>query len=431
MFAWEIVIVLLLIVLNGFFAMSELAVVSARRARLQVLEQDGVGGARAALHLSEAPGRFLSTVQIGITLIGIFAGAYGGATIAGALAVWLDEHFASLGTEAAGALALAIVVAAITYLSLIVGELVPKQLALRHPERIAVLVAPIMLVISRLALPLVFLLDVSTRIGLRLVGGHAASEQKVSDEEIKTLIAEATEVGVVKQAERAMIAGVMRLADRPVTALMTPRPDIAWLDLDDDEAATRAALLECRYSRLPVCKGDPDEIQGVVEAKDLLNRALAGQPLDLRAVMREPLVVHDGVSALGLLESIKQSPLHMALVVDEYGSLRGLVTANDILEAIVGELAEHGAEADPSIVQREDGSWLMDGGVAIDEIKETLGLRSLPDEDDYDTLAGLVLAQLERLPSAGDHFTLSGYRFEVVDMDERRIDKVLISAVEP
>lgn len=431
MFAWEIVIVLLLIVLNGFFAMSELAVVSARRARLQVLEQDGVGGARAALHLSEAPGRFLSTVQIGITLIGIFAGAYGGATIAGALAVWLDEHFVSLGTEAAGALALAIVVAAITYLSLIVGELVPKQLALRHPERIAVLVAPIMLVISRLALPLVFLLDVSTRIGLRLVGGHAASEQKVSDEEIKTLIAEATEVGVVKQAERAMIAGVMRLADRPVTALMTPRPDIAWLDLDDDEAATRAALLECRYSRLPVCKGDPDEIQGVVEAKDLLNRALAGQPLDLRAVMREPLVVHDGVSALGLLESIKQSPLHMALVVDEYGSLRGLVTANDILEAIVGELAEHGAEADPSIVQREDGSWLMDGGVAIDEIKETLGLRSLPDEDDYDTLAGLVLAQLERLPSAGDHFTLGGYRFEVVDMDGRRIDKVLISAVEP
>lgn len=431
MFAWEIVIVLLLIVLNGFFAMSELAVVSARRARLQVLEQDGVGGARAALHLSEAPGRFLSTVQIGITLIGIFAGAYGGATIAGALAVWLDEHFARLGTEAAGALALAIVVAAITYLSLIVGELVPKQLALRHPERIAVLVAPIMLVISRLALPLVFLLDVSTRIGLRLVGGHAASEQKVSDEEIKTLIAEATEVGVVKQAERAMIAGVMRLADRPVTALMTPRPDIAWLDLDDDEAATRAALLECRYSRLPVCKGDPDEIQGVVEAKDLLNRALAGQPLDLRAVMREPLVVHDGVSALGLLESLKQSPLHMALVVDEYGSLRGLVTANDILEAIVGELAEHGTEADPSIVQREDGSWLMDGGVAIDEIKETLGLRSLPDEDDYDTLAGLVLAQLERLPSAGDHFTLGGYRFEVVDMDGRRIDKVLISAVEP
>lgn len=431
MFAWEIVIVLLLIVLNGFFAMSELAVVSARRARLQVLEQDGVGGARAALHLSEAPGRFLSTVQIGITLIGIFAGAYGGATIAGALAVWLDEHFARLGTEAAAALALAIVVAAITYLSLIVGELVPKQLALRHPERIAVLVAPIMLVISRLALPLVFLLDVSTRIGLRLVGGHAASEQKVSDEEIKTLIAEATEVGVVKQAERAMIAGVMRLADRPVTALMTPRPDIAWLDLDDDEAATRAALLECRYSRLPVCKGDPDEIQGVVEAKDLLNRALAGQPLDLRAVMREPLVVHDGVSALGLLESLKQSPLHMALVVDEYGSLRGLVTANDILEAIVGELAEHGTEADPSIVQREDGSWLMDGGVAIDEIKETLGLRSLPDEDDYDTLAGLVLAQLERLPSAGDHFTLGGYRFEVVDMDGRRIDKVLISAVEP
>ncbi|HXH03078.1 MAG TPA: hemolysin family protein [Candidatus Competibacteraceae bacterium] len=425
---WELLIILLLILLNGFFAMSELAVVSARRARLVALAEQGQRGAAAALRLAEEPGRFLSTVQIGITLIGIFAGAYGGATLSGRLA----EALAALPALApfSEALALGLVVAGITYLSLIVGELVPKQLALHHAERIAIWVAVPMQLLDRLAAPLVYLLDISSRLMLRLLGAHGGSGQKVTDEEIKTLIAEATAAGVVESAEQAMISAVMRLADRPVRAIMTPRPDIVWLDLEDSAEEHWRIIRESRYSRFPVSRGDIDEVVGIVQVKDLLEQAMQGGTPELAAAVREPLVVHDGLGALKALEMLKQSPLQMALVVDEYGSLQGLVTATDVLESIVGELAEQDTGAQPGVMQREDGSWLVDGGLALDELKELLRLRELPEEGEFHTLAGLTLSQLGHVPTTGEHFTLEGYRFEVVDMDGRRVDKVLISRQE-
>lgn len=430
MILWELLIVLLLIVLNGLFAMSELAVVSARRARLQVLAEQGSKGAAAALKLTEHPGRFLSTVQIGITLIGIFAGAYGGATLSEPLAAWLTQYPAF--APHADALALTLVVALITYLSLIVGELVPKQLALRNPERIATLAARPMMVLAFCAAPVVHLLDLSANLGLRLFGAEAQTEQKVTDEEIRTLIKEATEAGVVEHSEQAMIQGVMRLADRPVKALLTPRPDIVWLDPGDSDAENVATLRESPYSRYPVCRGSVDEILGVVQAKDLLDDALAGKPLDLRACLREAPVVHEDASALGLLETLRTSPLPLAFVVDEYGDLIGMVTATDVLESIVGDMAEHDGSVEPDVVVREDGSWLLDGGLPIDEMKELLHLRELPDEDEFNTLAGYLLARLGHLPATGEVMQSDGYRFEIVDMDGRRIDKVLVAAlIEP
>lgn len=424
MIVWELLIIVLLVVLNGFFAMSELAVVSARRARLQLLAEDGHRGARVALQLAAEPGRFLSSVQVGITLIGILAGAFGGATLAQEL-----EHYLRAVPPLvpyADVLALGAVVAGITYLSLILGELVPKQLALRNAERIAVVVARPMRGLAWLMAPLVYVLDISARAGLWLLGGRGETPQIVTDEEIKTLVAEATEAGVVAHAEQAMIVSVMRLADRPVQAIMTPRPDIVWLDLDDSVEQLRHLLRQSDYSRFPVGRGQIDEVLGVVQARDLLNQWLEGQSLDVQAALREAPVVHGNVGALRVLEILKQSPLAMALVVDEYGGLEGLVTVTDILEAIVGELAEHDRDTEPEIVQREDGSWLVDGGVAIDQIKELLNLRELPEEGEFHTLAGLVLQQLGHLPTASEHFVCGGYRFEVVDMDGRRIDKVLI-----
>ena len=345
MFMLELVIVILLIVLNGFFAMSELAVISVRRARLQPLADEGNRGAQAALALSAEPGRFLSTVQIGITLIGIFAGAYSGATLAQGLGNWLRQFPAV--AEFADGLALGLVVAAITYLSLIIGELAPKHLALRNPERIAASVARPMMMLAWLASPLVWLLDASTHLVLRLLGSKSASATQITDEEIKTLLAEATKAGVVAQAEQAMISGVMRLADRPVRMIMTPRPDIVWLDMDNDPTKNLQLLRESRYSRFPVGRGNIDEAIGVIQIKDLLMASLKGKGLDLEGVLREPVIVPDTVGALKVLELLKQSALKIALVVDEYGNLKGLVTATDILESIIGEMAQEGDRTAP------------------------------------------------------------------------------------
>jgi len=425
MFMLELSIVILLIILNGFFAMSELAVISVRRARLQPLANAGNRGAQAALALAAEPGRFLSTVQIGITLIGIFAGAYSGATLAQGLSAWL-RRFPAVA-EFANGLALGLVVAAITYLSLIIGELAPKHLALRNPERIAAGVARPMRMLAWLASPLVWMLDASTRLVLRLLGSASASASQITDEEIKTLLAEATKAGVVAQAEQAMISGVMRLADRPVRMVMTPRPDIVWLDLDNEPVENLQRLRDSHYSRFPVGRGDIDEVIGVVQAKDLLVASLEGKGLDLEGVLREPVVVPDTVGALKVLELIKQSALKIALVVDEYGNLKGLVTATDILESIVGEMAREDDKTTPEITQREDGSWLVDGSLPVDELKELLGLRRLPHEEDFHTVAGLLLNHFAEIPKAGDHFDLVGYRFEVMDMDGFRIDKVLIA----
>lgn len=420
----NMLIVLILILLNGFFAMSELAVVSARQARLQDLAQQRRRGAAAALQLAAEPGRFLSAVQIGISLIGVLAGAFGGAALAGPLAGWLAGTFPALAT-AASELAFGIVVGGITYLSLIVGELVPKQLALRNAEQIACLTAPVMTVLAQVASPLVSLLDFSSNLVLRLFGGRGRPRSTVSDEEIRLVLREAAQAGVVEPEEREMIAGVMRLADRPVSGIMTPRPDIEWVDINSPPEKVREVLRKTSYSRLLVCDGDIDEVLGVIQAKDLFNRCLQGQSLDLQAALREAQAVPETMSALKVLELLKRSPVHIALVVDEYGSLMGIVTTADILKVIIGGLPEHGGFSERRAYRRADGSWLLDGGIALDEASELLGLRDLRADEGYHTLAGWLLARLDHLPQAGERLPWSGWVFEVVDMDGYRIDKIL------
>ncbi|MDS4029707.1 MAG: hemolysin family protein [Candidatus Contendobacter sp.] len=422
----EALIILLLIALNGFFAMAELAVVSARKTRLRRMAEAGQRGAAMALRLAEQPGRFLSTVQIGITLIGILAGAFGGATLAQPLGAWLAATFPAIAAHSAS-LALGLVVASITYLSLIIGELAPKHLALRDPERLAAAAAWPLWIMAWIGSPLVWLLDFSTRAVLRLLGGSSIPKQRVTDEEIKALLAEAAAAGVVEQAEQAMISGVMRLADRPVGAVMTHRPAIVWLDLDDPPAVLLNTIRAHRFPRFPAGRGAIDEVQGVIRAKDVLDSYLAGREPDFDALLQEAPVVHESTDALQVLDVLKQSPARLALVRDEYGGLEGLVTLTDLMEAIVGALAEPRATAEPPVVRREDGSWLVDGGLPLDQLWELLNPREIPAENGYYTLAGLVLARLGEVPVTGQWFAWGGYRFEVVDMDGQRIDKVLVS----
>jgi putative hemolysin len=418
----DLIIVLSLILLNGFFAMAELAIVSARKPRLKALAGTQGRGAEAALRLIENPSRFLSSVQIGITLIGILAGAFSGATLAEHLAGYLAAL--GIGATTANTIAVAVVVAAVTYLSLIVGELVPKQVALRNPERIAVAVARPMSLLGRIAAPVVWLLEVSSRLVLRLLGLAEQPEPRVTEEEIRQLIAEAESAGVVEPAERRMIGSVLRLADRSVRGLMTPRHEIEWLDLEQDEADWLERLRTCRHARLPVAKGSVDEVHGILEVRAALRAALGGGRIDPAALMQPPTVVHDGLDALDALESLSTSALDMAIVVDEYGTLEGVITTTDLLHAITGQLGRQVGEAEPDALLREDGSWLLDGIKAAEEMAELLRL-PLPARRDYHTVAGFVLDRLRRLPKLGDAFEAGGWRFEVVDLDGRRIDKVL------
>lgn len=402
----KLLVILVLILLNGFFAMSELAVVSSRRARLYELAEQNQRGAATALRLAEDPGRFLSAVQIGISLVGVLAGAFGGAALAGPLGELIATTFPRIASAAYG-IALAIVVGAITYLSLIIGELVPKQLALRDAERVACYTAPILGAVSRLASPLVTLLDLSTELVLRLLGRSVEPE------------------------EQEMIVGVMRLADRPVSGIMTPRPDVEWVDINSPADEIRETLRRTSYSRLLVCDGDIDEVLGVLQAKDLLNRSLLGQALDLQAAMRQVAAVPESMSALKVLELLKRSPVHLVLVVDEYGSLMGIATTADILKVIVGGLTEHGGTPEQRAMRRSDGSWLLDGSIALDEVSELLHLRDLRIDEGYHTLAGWLLARLDHLPHAGEQVTWGGWVFEVVDMDGYRIDKILATPALP
>jgi putative hemolysin len=416
-------IILLLILVNGFFAMSELAVVSVRKARLQALAAEGRRGAAQALRLAEEPGRFLSSVQIGISLVGVLAGAFGGATLAGPLA----EQMRTLPAVGrfSEEIAFALVVGIITYVSLIIGELVPKQLALRHPERIACLVAQPMAWVARIGSPLVSLLNLSSELVLRLLGRKAAVPATVSDEEIRLLISEAARAGVVERAEQEMLVGVMRLADRPVSGIMTPRPDIEWINAADAPEQQRRQLRQSSYSRLLVCDDDIDEVRGIVQAKDMLDRALQGQPVDVLAAVRDAPAVPESMGALQVLDLLKRSPVHMALVVDEYGSVMGIVTTADILKVIVGGFAEHGEHEEARAHQRADGSWLLDGSLPLDELRELLGLRQLKPVEGYHTLAGWLLSRFDHLPHEGERLTYQGWQFEVVDMDGYRIDKVM------
>lgn len=425
--AAAILFILLLILANGLFALSEMAIVSARKARLQHWAERGDARARAALELAGAPNRFLSTVQIGITLVGILAGAAGGTTLAAKLEAPLSRIPALSPYSAA--VSLGIVVLGITFLSLLLGELVPKRLALHHPERIACAVAIPMRVLSRIALPAVHLLSVTTDGMLRVLGIRPSVEPPITDEEIKILIEQGTEAGVFEEAEHGMVAGVFRLSDRRARALMTPRTEIVWLDLDDPTAEIRRKLTASAHSRLPLCEGNLDNVQGIVQAKDVLACGLAGEPIDWKALAQRPLFVPESMGALKLLETFKQTGRHLALVMDEYGGTQGLVTPSDILEAIVGEMPVVGEPVEPQAVQREDGSWLLDGMMAADEFNELFHVSELPEEEsgEYETLGGFVMMYLGRIPAAGDHFEWGGLRFEVLDMDGHRVDKVLVA----
>jgi putative hemolysin len=421
----EGIVVVLLILVNGLFALSEIAVVSARKTRLQQWAEAGNARARAALDLANNPNQFLATIQIGITLIGILAGAFGGATIARELSDILSD-IPGLGPYSYP-LSLALVVMVITYLSLIVGELVPKRLALNNPERLAMVVAAPMQVLSRVAYPVVHLLGVSTEFLLRLLGMKPSTEPPVTEEEIRALIEQGTQAGMFEEAEQEMVERVFRLGDRRVSAVMTPRTEIVWLDREAAAQEIRRTILESVHSRFLVAEGSLDNVLGVVHAKDLLAHILGEQVVDLAATIQQPLYVPESMRALKALELFKQSGTHIALVIDEYGGIQGLVTPSDILEAIVGDLPEAGEEVEPLAVQRADGSWLLDGMLPVDEFKDLFDLDELPGEDQgiYQTLAGFVIMQLGRIPTAADYFVWEGLKIEVVDMDGNRVDKVL------
>jgi magnesium and cobalt exporter, CNNM family len=419
----EIAIVVVLICVNGLLSMSELAIVSSRPARLKAMIDRNVKGAGRALALGSNPGKFLSSVQIGITLVGVLSGAFSGATLGERLAAFLAST--GIRESAADPLGVGIVVALITYFSLIVGELVPKQIALRDPERVAVRAAPAMTILARVAAPLVFLLDISGRAILWLLGQRGESEEKVTDEEIKMLVAEAEHHGTIESDERRMIAGVMRLGDRAVRAVMTPRTEVDWINLQSDEANIKRLLMETQHSRLPAGDGNVDAMIGVVQTRDVLAAILGGRALDPRRHVRAAPIVHDQADALDVLSKLKVSDVPMALVHDEYGHFEGIVTPADILEAITGVFrADLDAGEEENAVKREDGSWLLAGYMQADEMAEVLGI-DLPENRDYETVAGYVLSHLHHLPATGECVDAQGWRFEVVDLDGRRIDKLI------
>lgn len=424
----ELLIVAALIVVNGLFALSELAVVSARHPRLKAMAAAGRPGANRALALASNPGRFLSAVQIGITLIGIINGAYSGETFGEHAVAYLKDH--GMPEAVAGPLGFGSVVVIITYLSVIVGELVPKNLALRNAEGIACAVAPLMTNMARIAAPAVWLLDTSTRLVFRLFGQSAESENRVTDEEIRTLIAEAETAGVIEEGERQMIAGVMRLADRAVIGLMTPRTDVDWIDVSAPDPGIKERLIKTPHSRLPVGEGSPDRLIGVVQTRELLATILAGRAFDVRAHVRKAPVIPETTDALDVLAILRNAEVPMALIHDEYGDFEGLVTPADILEAITGVFRSDRSDSEPNATERDDGSWLFSGAMPVDEMAETIGI-SLPPQRNYETVAGLVLSHLQHLPRTGEHIESNGWRFEVVDLDGRRIDKVLASRLRP
>ncbi|MDZ7964899.1 MAG: hemolysin family protein [Nostoc sp. DedSLP03] len=423
---FEISIILVLIIANGVFSMSEMAIVSARKVRLQQLANQGDAKAMAALKLAESPNHFLSTVQVGISLIGILTGAFGGATIANRLAVYV--RLVPLLAPYSEPISFGIVVLLITYLSLIVGELVPKRLALNNPERIASIVAIPMQALAAIASPVVFLLSTSTDLILRVLGITASTEPQVTEEEIKILIEQGTEAGTFEEAEQDMVERVFRLGDRPVSYLMTPRPDIVWLDLDDSAEENRLKMVDSAYSRYPVCQGGLDNVLGVIPVTDLLARSFRGEPLDLTIGLRQPVFVPESTRGLKVLELFKQTITHMALVVDEYGVIQGLVTLNDIMSEIVGDVPSTDGQDQPQAVQREDGSWLLDGMLPVEEFLELFGMEEWESEErgSYQTLGGFVITHLGRIPAAADHFEWQSMRIEVMDMDGNRVDKVLV-----
>lgn len=415
-----------LIIANGIFAMAEMAVVSSRKARLQMKSDEGNKGAKTAIDLVNSPNQFLSTIQIGITLIGVVMGAFGGAEIAEKLEMplqrisWLAPH--------ATIVSFGIVVIGITYLSLVFGELVPKRIALNHAESIAAALAPAMKSLSVLTSPAVNFLSLSTNLVLKLFGFQISKEAGITEEEVRLMIEEGTQSGVFEPTEQKMVERIFRLGDLPVSALMTPRPDIVWLDPNDDFKDIRDEIMTTSHSHYPVAEGQIDRIIGLVYSKDLLSHCLNARSIDLRAILQPAVFVPENMLALKVLERFKEKHAHVAFVIDEHGDFQGMVTTNDILEAIVGDIPMPDDTLEDDIIRREDGSWLVDGKVLSDELKELLEVDRLPFEEEhrYQTLGGLVMAVLGRIPTSGENFDWSGFHFEVVDMDGHRVDKVLI-----
>ena len=426
-FPWlDVVIILALVALNGVFAMSELAIVSSRRTRLKAMAKTGRRGAQKALDLAADPGRFLSTVQIGITLIGILAGAYSGASLGGPVAQRLVRL--GLDPDTAMTVGFGLVIILTTYASLVIGELVPKQFALRSPEPIAAAMAVPMLWLSKATAPFVWLLDRTSALIFRLLGLRRESSDHVTAEDLHLVVAEATTAGVLEESERAIISGIVRLADRPTREVMTPRTEIDWIDAGADVDAVRRALLDTPHSRLPVGEGSVDKLIGVVQARDIVIAFIEGRPLDLRALMRPAPVVPDQMDAMNTLNVLRDAEVPMVFVHDEYGHFEGIVTPADLMTALAGEFAsDQDRDTDPPLVERDDGSWWVSGSVSADLLADRLGLR-LPDDRDYATAAGLALSVLRHLPEVGERFTFGGWRFEIVDMDGRKIDKLLASA---
>ncbi len=425
-------VLLALILANGLFALAELAVFSSRPTRLRQMADGGSKGARAALRLLDDPTRFLSTVQIGITLIGVLAGVYSGARFATPLSEWL-AGFEPLGPigQYADTVAYGVVVVAVTYLSLVIGELVPKRWALTNPEAMAAIVARPMEIAALASAPLVWLLQGSTELVVRTLGLRKSTSRGVTEEEIRAMIAEATRAGVFHIDEHRLIEGVLRLPDRTVRSIMIPRGDVVWLDADDSRDAVWNAVRMSSHSRYPVCRGQFDELLGIVQTGDLADWLRDPAAGDLASRLRPPLIVHESTRILRLLDLFRESKLNFAVVVDEHGSVEGIATPANILTAIAGELPEATSEEAPEAVARDDQSWLIDGRLPIDEVERLLGRGAMRSGDDYTTLAGFVLAQLGHLPATGEHFRWRGMRFEIVDMDGRRIDRLLVQRLTP
>jgi putative hemolysin len=427
-FPWlDVVIILLLVCLNGVFSMSELAVVSARKPRLKAMARAGRRGAQTALDLASDPGRFLSTVQIGITLIGIIAGAYSGASLGGPT----GERIALLGVdpETAQTLGFILVIVLTTFASLVVGELVPKQFALRNPEGIAVKVALPMRWLSRATAPFGWLLDKTSGLIFRLLRLNRESGDHVTAEDLHLVVAEAATAGVLEESERVLISSVVRLADRPTREVMTPRIEVDWIDVDADQETIRRKLIEASHNRIPVAEGSVDRLIGVVQARDVVSCLIAGREIDLRVLMKPAPVVPDQLDAMDAMNVLRDSEVPMAFVHDEYGHFEGLVTPGNLLTALAGKfISSADFDADPPLVERDDGSWWVSGSVSADAMADTLCI-SLPEERDYSTVAGFALSILKHLPEVGERFSYRGWQFEISDMDGRKIDKILASEI--
>jgi putative hemolysin len=427
--ATEILVIFLLLLANGVFAMSEIAVVAARKVRLKQRAEEGDARARAALDLANNPAQFLSTVQVGITLVGILAGAYGGATLAEKLAVQVG-NIQMLAPYAEG-IALSVVVAGITFFSLIVGELVPKNIALTAPETIAAWISRPMMTLAAFGRPVVAILTGTTNLVLRVFGIKQQADPHLTEDEIRAVISQGAASGAIAETEENIVQRVLQLGEQRVASIMTPRLDIEWVDVDASPDELREFLTSHSHTQFVVCSGHLDNVLGIVWAAELLPVATQGKPIDLRSLTRDAIFVPDSMPALKLLESFRKAHRHVALVMDEFGAVEGLVTVTDLLEALVGHLPASASEAVGQFVKRADGSFLVDGAVSMEEATEMLGLPDLPEEEAgaYHTLGGFVMARLGRVPATADQFEWGGMRFEVVDMDGRRIDKVLVNRV--